>query len=574
MISTFRSYLILCSVLSLSSQPVMAFTAPEQWAQVFSPSTLTLDERVQELQWFADVAQPFQGMTIYSVAEQTETSYYDSQFLAKVFKELTGIEVIHGVVQKSELLEQFESQLKKGAWYHDVFVVDSKISNDPTLKKHILPLSHYAAIEGLQYTNPFLDFNDLLYLKRDKSENWHQLPNFHAFILYWFRQDWFSSPELQIEFQSVYGYELGVPLNWRAYEDIADFFHRRELTNPNGQTTAVYGHADFSQPGEWLGSRFPGALLVSAGLPKQCQPLVGKAIIEDKNCTSHGGFLTHDEQPTEAGQGREVNSEIVKYAVFTWAKMLAQYAPETASVSSPKRHSRRLVNGDIAQTWYWSPTAIANESQYYHPASPLTYSDGSTAWRVAPVPVGQYWQEGMPSSYYQSNGWTIPQSTEGKTRHAAWLWAQFTASKSVALKKMTVTKLPMRQSSLSSTIATSMNNALGGYIDLLRSNVLVSNQTQSELIPDYLRVVALWEKAISNISLNLQSIDTSLDALFVQLDALITETHSQPSTAVLSEIHDARDQAENTKFQLIVEEPIAKTISYDSLLESWKGENK
>ncbi|MEZ4607357.1 MAG: hypothetical protein R2865_11305 [Deinococcales bacterium] len=36
--------------------------------------------------------------------------------------------------------------------------------------------------------------------------------------------DWFSDPDIQQQFKDIYGYDLGVPLNRSAYEDIAEFF--------------------------------------------------------------------------------------------------------------------------------------------------------------------------------------------------------------------------------------------------------------------------------------------------------------------------------------------------------------
>ena len=59
----------------------------------------------------------------------------------------------------------------------------------------------------------------------------YQLPDQQFANLYWFRYDWFSDPQIKDEFKKVKGYELGVPVNWSAYEDIADFFtnHVKEI---------------------------------------------------------------------------------------------------------------------------------------------------------------------------------------------------------------------------------------------------------------------------------------------------------------------------------------------------------
>ena len=69
---------------------------------------------------------------------------------------------------------------------------------------------------------------------------------------HWFRKDWFDKPELQAQFKERYGYDLGVPVNWSAYEDIAEFFsvHVKEIDG-----VRVYGHMDYGKRAPDLGWR-------------------------------------------------------------------------------------------------------------------------------------------------------------------------------------------------------------------------------------------------------------------------------------------------------------------------------
>ena len=80
--------------------------------------------------------------------------------------------------------------------------------------------------EGKDVTNPGLDVNDFIGKSFTTAPNGHlwQLPDQQFANLYWFRYDWFSNPDYKAKFKAKYGYELGVPVNWSAYEDIADFF--------------------------------------------------------------------------------------------------------------------------------------------------------------------------------------------------------------------------------------------------------------------------------------------------------------------------------------------------------------
>ena len=43
-------------------------------------------------------------------------------------------------------------------------------------------------------------------------------------------------------FKAKYGYDLGVPVNWSAYEDIAEYF-TKDVKNIDG--VRVYGHMDY-----------------------------------------------------------------------------------------------------------------------------------------------------------------------------------------------------------------------------------------------------------------------------------------------------------------------------------------
>jgi glycerol transport system substrate-binding protein len=48
------------------------------------------------------------------------------------------------------------------------------------------------------------------------------------------------------DFEAEYGYPLGVPVNWSAYEDIAEFFTGRDLSHM-GHEGEVYGNMDYGK---------------------------------------------------------------------------------------------------------------------------------------------------------------------------------------------------------------------------------------------------------------------------------------------------------------------------------------
>ena len=90
----------------------------------------------------------------------------------------------------------------------------------------------------------------------------YQLPDQQFANLYWFRADWFARKDLQDKFKAKYGYDLGVPVNWSAYEDIAEFF-TNDVKTIDGEK--VYGHMDYGKKDPSLGWRFTDAWLSMAG---------------------------------------------------------------------------------------------------------------------------------------------------------------------------------------------------------------------------------------------------------------------------------------------------------------------
>ena len=123
--------------------------------------------------------------------------------------------------------------------------------------------------DGKDVTDPYFDLEDFVGLQdatglKDRGFDgklW-QLPDQSFINVYWFRKDWFDRPDLQKAFKEKYGYDLGVPVNWSAYEDIADFF-TDDVKEIDGK--AVFGHMDYGKKSPDLGWRFTDDWLGMAG---------------------------------------------------------------------------------------------------------------------------------------------------------------------------------------------------------------------------------------------------------------------------------------------------------------------
>src|SRR5258708_15758957 len=77
----------------------------------FQPSTLSKDDQMKELQWFAKAAEPFKGMEINVVSESLTVHKYETEVLAKAFAEITGVKVKHDVIQEGDVVEKIQTQM-------------------------------------------------------------------------------------------------------------------------------------------------------------------------------------------------------------------------------------------------------------------------------------------------------------------------------------------------------------------------------------------------------------------------------------------------------------------------------
>ena len=219
----------------------------QRWASAeFQPSTLSGEQMQQELAWFTEAATPLRGMSINVVSETLTTHEYESETLAKAFYEITGIRVTHDLIQEGDVIEKLQTQMQSGENVYDAYVNDSDLIGTHARYGYVVPLTDFIEGEGSAFTSPTLDLDDFIGISFTTGPDGkvYQLPDQQFANLYWFRYDWFAREDLQEQFRSIYGYALGVPVNWSAYEDIAEFFsvHVKEIDGEK-----VYGHMDYGK---------------------------------------------------------------------------------------------------------------------------------------------------------------------------------------------------------------------------------------------------------------------------------------------------------------------------------------
>ena len=225
-----RKQMLAATALSslLSAVPALAdIDAARRWIDSeFQPSTLTKDDQLKEMEWFINAAKPFAGMDVNVVSETITTHEYEARTLARAFSEITGIKVKHDLIQEGDVVEKIQTQMQSGKNIYDGWINDSDLIGTHFRYKQTTNLTDWMAGPGKDVTNPMLDVDDFIGKSFGTAPDGklYQLPDQQFANLYWFRYDWFTRPDLKDKFKAKYGYELGVPVNWSAYEDIAEFF--------------------------------------------------------------------------------------------------------------------------------------------------------------------------------------------------------------------------------------------------------------------------------------------------------------------------------------------------------------
>jgi glycerol transport system substrate-binding protein len=288
-------------------------------AEIGDMSSLTREEQEAEMQWFIDAAEQFRGMDIRIVSETITTHTYESQVLAPAFSAITGINVTHELIGEGDVVERLQSQMQTGENLYDAYINDSDLIGTHWRYQQVRNLTDFMANEGADVTNPNLDLEDFVGISFTTAPDGkvYQLPVQQFANLYWFRYDLFTDPAIMAEFQEKYGYELGVPVNWAAYEDIAEFFTGKEI---NGQQ--MYGHMDYGRKDPSLGWRFTDAWLSMAGN--------GDLGLPNGTPVDEWGIRVNEQgQPVGScvARGGDTNGAAAVYSIQKYLDWLQAYAP-------------------------------------------------------------------------------------------------------------------------------------------------------------------------------------------------------------------------------------------------------
>ena len=547
--------------------------AAQRWIESeFVESTLTPDEQLAEMAWFTEAAEPYRGMEIDVVSETITTHEYESQVLTEAFEEITGITVNHDLIGEGDVIERLQTQIASGENIYDAYVNDSDLIGTHWRNGDVVPLSDYIEGEGAAITNPNLDLDDFIGLSFTTAPDGkvYQLPDQQFANLYWFRYDWFTDPEIMAQFEEIYGYELGVPVNWAAYEDIANFFTNEVNGDGTIDGVDVYGHMDYGKRDPSLGWRFTDAWLSMAG---NGDPGIPNGLPVDD-----WGIRVEDCRPVGSSvtRGGDTNGPAAVYALEKYVEWLNAYAPPEAAGMTFSEAGPVPAQGAIAQQVFWYTAFTADMTE---PGLAVVNDDGTPKWRMAPSPHGAYWAEGNKLGYQDAGSWTFLNSTPEDRRGAAWLYAQFVTSHTVSLQKSIVGLTFIRDSDINSEYFTENADLYGGLIEFYRSPARVQWTPTGTNVPDYPALAQLWWENIAPAAAGEVTAQEAMDNLAEAQDEVLGRLERAgvggDCAPQLNEEQDAQiwlDEPGAPVPELEDERGDPETVPYDELIQTWEAD--
>jgi glycerol transport system substrate-binding protein len=551
--------------------------AAERWVDSeFQPSALTKDEQIAEMEWFIKAAEPFQGMEINVLSETIPTHEYESNTLTKAFQEITGIKVNHQLLGEGEVVQAVQTQMQTQRNLYDAYINDSDLIGTHSRLQLAVNLTDWMAGEGKDVTNPGLDIDDFMgkSFTTGPDGKLYQLPDQQFANLYWFRKDWFDRPDLKEKFKAKYGYDLGVPVNWSAYEDIAEFFSE-DVKEIDG--VRVYGHMDYGKRAPDLGWRMTDAWLSMAGTGNEGTPN-GIPIdewgirMEAGSCNPAGASVS---------RGGEANGPASVYAIRKWDEWLRKYAPPGAASYDFYQSLPALSQGNVAQQIFWYTAFTASMVAPKSEGNNTVDGAGKPLWRMAPSPHGPYWKEGQKLGYQDAGSWTILKSTPTDRAKAAWLYAQFVVSKTVDVKKSHVGLTFIRDSSVRHESFTERAPNLGGLVEFYRSPDRVLWSPTGINVPDYPKLAQLWWQQIGDVNSGAFTPEEAMDRLASEMDQVMARMQQADEQANVyggcgPRLNEEKDPSEwlgkpdGPKAKLANEKPKGETIAYEEIVKRWQ----
>lgn len=189
-------------------------------------------------------AQDFSGMKIVVVTQEGSAIGGPAEQYGAEWAEMTGATVEVQRFAFSDLFPKIITALQTGTGEFDVLIYASDWMGDIAGGGYVLPIP-----DDLKEA---IDWDDMLPLYRERIADWggttYAVPFDGDSHMMYYRKDLVNpESEYAAEFMEAYGWELDEPQTWAQYQDIAEFFHNREVDTA-GLVAPIWGASEALRP--------------------------------------------------------------------------------------------------------------------------------------------------------------------------------------------------------------------------------------------------------------------------------------------------------------------------------------
>ena len=164
--------------------------------------------------------------------------------LSKEFEATSGHKMKFEFVPWPNFADRMLNELNSGGKLCDLLIGDSQWIGGAAENGQYVKLNDFFDKEGIKMSD-FIPATVTGYSEWPKgTPNYWALPAFGDVVGWTYRKDWFDRPEIQAEFKTKYGRDLGVPKTLAELKDIATFFQGRDIDGKK-----VYGAAIYTERG-------------------------------------------------------------------------------------------------------------------------------------------------------------------------------------------------------------------------------------------------------------------------------------------------------------------------------------
>jgi glycerol transport system substrate-binding protein len=427
-------------------------------------SSQTEEHIMKEYVWFAHASEPYRGLTLRTIIEDVAYAWPERDWLVPKFKEITGITVDMRITDSVTTTKETAKELETKTGAYDFISVDT--DTNPMLGRRG-GIRHIGEIMTMypDITNPWLDFGDFVHgtlvshLYTGEFTGIVQSTGLGGFA---YLYDWFTD-EAKAEFEAEYGYEMVDPYylsreewTWDRCRDYMEFF-----TQPD---EGKYGFISWGKTVDMLAwwywernAHCVGAISQFVEYPEielgpERDDLSYERLMQGESTLwltrPYGyplpvGYAVGVQQDEPGGtpaqyygtepvgalveHGGNVNGPEMCYMHDWMVEAYHEFSSEAVWESDPVA----AIITEFSTGAYWS---TGNDWVGHLVGTWWIQPEIKDSFRVCPVPVSEYWREGMPTEHDDLSNWTIFEGS--KNPEAAWLYLQWSQSKSNALKKV------------------------------------------------------------------------------------------------------------------------------------------